>query len=115
MDKSVCETIGKNLWSIRERRKLKQEEVAEMADISQSFYANIEQGRKGVSIETLIRLAEVLEVSIDALVYGESEDTCVENIGALLRNCTPSFKIMVEDIVRRLVQGQEDKDSGMMN
>ena len=52
--------------NIRERREqlgISQKELAEKAGISQSFLCDIEQGRCKPSIDTAIKLAQVLDVS----------------------------------------------------
>ena len=52
--------------NIRERREqlgISQKELAEKAGISQSFLCDIEQGRCKPSIDTAVKLAQVLDVS----------------------------------------------------
>lgn len=52
--------------NIRERREqlgISQKELAEKARISQSFLCDIEQGRCKPSIDTAVKLAQVLDVS----------------------------------------------------
>ena len=52
--------------NIRERREqlgIRQKELAEKAGISQSFLCDIEQGRCKPSIDTAVKLAQVLDVS----------------------------------------------------
>ena len=52
--------------NIRERREqlgLSQKELAEKAKISQSFLCDIEQGRCKPSIDTAIKIAQVLDVA----------------------------------------------------
>ena len=54
---------------IRERREqlgISQKELAEKAGISQSFLCDIEQGRCKPSIDTAVKLAQVLDVSDNA-------------------------------------------------
>ena len=51
--------------NVRERREqlgISQKELAERAKISQSFLCDIEQGRCKPSIDTALRLAQVLDV-----------------------------------------------------
>ena len=56
---------GDNL-NIKERREqlgISQKELAEKAEISQSFLCDIEQGRSKPSIDTAIKIAQVLNVA----------------------------------------------------
>ena len=51
--------------NIKERREhlgMSQKELAERAEISQSFLCDIEQGRSKPSIETAIKISQVLDV-----------------------------------------------------
>lgn len=52
-----------NIKERRERLGISQKELAERAKISQSFLCDIEQGRCKPSIETAIKIAEVLDVA----------------------------------------------------
>ena len=54
MDKNeLAGFIGSNLCTLRLDSGLTQEELAEAAGISTSFYANLERGNKGVSVAVL--------------------------------------------------------------
>lgn len=70
MDKhELAATIGNNLCVLRGDIGQTQEELAELAGISTSFYANLERGNKGVSVAVLCKLAECLGVTVDRLLY----------------------------------------------
>ena len=48
---------------IRIEKGLSQQELANMANFSQSFLANVESGKKKPSVMTILRLAEALNVN----------------------------------------------------
>ena len=52
-----------NIKEKREQLGISQKELAERAKISQSFLCDIEQGRCKPSIETAIKIAQVLNVA----------------------------------------------------
>lgn len=52
-----------NIKEKREELGITQKELAEKAKISQSFLCDIEQGRCKPSIDTAIRIAQVLDVA----------------------------------------------------
>ena len=52
-----------NIKERREQLDISQKELAERAKISQSFLCDIEQGRCKPSIDTAIKLAQVLDVA----------------------------------------------------
>lgn len=52
-----------NIKERREQLGISQKELAERADISQSFLCDIEQGRCKPSIDTAVRLAKELDIT----------------------------------------------------
>ncbi|MFC5824968.1 helix-turn-helix domain-containing protein [Nonomuraea insulae] len=62
-------TIGERLRAARTARGMKQEELAEAADLSRDLIAKLEQGvRKSARLTSLIKLANALDVELSALV-----------------------------------------------
>lgn len=63
--------IGKNIKKIRQQKKLSQEKLARLTDISLNTLTKIESGfTKRPSIQTIHKIAKTLEVSLDELVEG---------------------------------------------
>ena len=62
--------VGKRIRTERQKQNLTQEKLAEMANISDSFMGHIERGGRTLSIETLAKLANVLNLSIEYIVCG---------------------------------------------
>ena len=71
MGNSVYEALGKRLWKCREEQKLSREVFAEKCGISAQFLAEIEHGRKGISVETLYKMCTAFSLSADYLVFGK--------------------------------------------
>ena len=61
-------TIGKRIKAAREQRKLTQEQLAESVELSPMHVSVIERGVKLPKLETLINIANVLDVSADFLL-----------------------------------------------
>lgn len=78
--------IGNNLYQIRTRKGLTREQLAEKASVSTTFYANLECGNKMMSVVTLRRLADVLGVSTDALLYEDRPCEGIDRIQKVLQN-----------------------------
>ena len=65
------ELLGKQ---IRKQRKLKNytlEQLAERLEVSTTFIGQIERAKGVPSLETLVKIANVLEVSTDSLLFGD--------------------------------------------
>jgi transcriptional regulator with XRE-family HTH domain len=61
--------LAKNLKKLRKQKRLSQEKLARMVDISYNTISKIEAGKaKNPTFETLSKLADVFGVSIDELV-----------------------------------------------
>ena len=72
--------VSKNLIRFREENHLTQEEVAELVGISTSFYANLERGKKSMSLLVLRKIADALNISTDYLLYENRADIIKQNI-----------------------------------
>ena len=93
-------TIGKNVRTYRLSLKMTQEQLAELVGVSTSFCANIERGKKGVSICILCDFADALGVTVNDLLYDCNTDQRIDNITVLLRNKPDAFLSWIEKIVR---------------
>ncbi len=60
--------IGRQLRSSRETRGYSQEYMAEMLDISQSAYANMELAKSNMSVDRLIRICSILDLDLHQLL-----------------------------------------------
>jgi len=60
--------IGDNIRKIRTQRGYSQEEFAELAGFSRSYYTEIETGKRNISVLNLIKIIKVLKVDPDELI-----------------------------------------------
>jgi transcriptional regulator with XRE-family HTH domain len=66
--------LGNNLRRLRKKNGLSQEKLARRADISLNTLTKIESGfAKKPTIQTVIKIAKALEISIDDLVKDEKK------------------------------------------
>lgn len=66
--------VGKRLGSRRREMGLTGEEIGKRIGKNGRYYRDIENGRCGMSVETLILLAEEMGLSLDYLIYGDLSD-----------------------------------------
>lgn len=66
--------MGKRIKELRLQQKLTREKLAEYSNISTQFLADIEAGKKGMSVITLRKICTALHVSSDYIVFGENND-----------------------------------------
>jgi transcriptional regulator with XRE-family HTH domain len=65
-------TLGERIKAIRQSLEWTQDRLAQEASISKSFLSEIENNKVSVSGENLLKIANVLNVSLDYLMKGES-------------------------------------------
>ena len=61
-------SIGKNIRAFRLAKKLRQEDLAEMTDLSTNYIGMVERGEKVLSLESFIKIVNALEVSADMIL-----------------------------------------------
>ena len=64
---NVKELIGKRIKEARQARKLSQEALSEKVSLSAKYLSSIERGKENPTLETLIRLADALELEASEL------------------------------------------------
>lgn len=62
--KRAAKRLAKRLRQLRESKGLSQEELAYEARLGRSYYWRVEQGLINVTLETLVRLCNVLKAEI---------------------------------------------------
>lgn len=60
--------FGKRLRAQRMKHHLTQQQIADMLDLSLNAYQKYEQSERAPSLETLIKIADILNVPIDFLL-----------------------------------------------
>ena len=95
-------SIGKNIRRCRVAKKLRQEQLAEIIDVSSNYIGNLERGEKMPSLETLVAIADALEVSADVLLHDVVEagyDVKVSLLNEKLNKLSPKDRARIFDVV----------------
>lgn len=74
--------FGEKLKQLRNARALSQPELAESAQIEQSYLSKLENGRSSPSSDVLSKLIEALDVSIDELLDGIDDADTLSRLSA---------------------------------
>ena len=106
MEKNYKVDFGQRLKKERKLRKLTQEQMAEKLDISLKHYGAVERGLTGLSTENLIRLSNILGLSLDYLLKGESsaDASPLEEVNQLYLSCPPYKRLHLLNVLRSAVQ-----------
>ena len=77
-------SIKNNIYNFRKSRKMTQEEVANLLDISVTAYRELERGSTSVVNPNIVKMADVMDTSTEELVLGyypvQAQDISVEDI-----------------------------------
>lgn len=73
------EIIGNRVREYRLENRFTQAEFAEAMDISVNFLSEIENGKKGMSQDTIYRLCKHFKLSADYILFGV-ETTTIEDV-----------------------------------
>ncbi len=92
--------VGSRIRLLRDKLGMSRKELSERVDISEYFLVMIETGRKGASIATLSRFADVLYTTLDFLVKGKSEYADATDISTMLMNMDQQLIGEAERILR---------------
>jgi transcriptional regulator with XRE-family HTH domain len=74
--------FGEKLRGVRERKKLTLREVAGRAGLSESLVSQIERNKVSPSIDTLLRIIDILEIDLDDLLRDLKRDRDVNLVRA---------------------------------
>ena len=92
--------LGSQIRLQRKRLRMTQNQLAEQAGISLSFLGHIERGSRKSSIETLVALANALNISTDALLQ-----SYLNNIGSERQQNEFQQRQVLREISRLLSEG----------
>lgn len=88
MDKNIdYAALGKRIKNKRVENKLTQEQLGEMCELSAAHIGHIERGTRILSVDVLFRIAQVLNVSVDYLLFDSVEnDNILKSIAPMLKD-----------------------------
>ena len=91
--------VGARITDLRKQRGYTREKLSELADVSVQFLADIEKGRKSMTIATLKRLAAALLVPTDYIVNGTTENSDNDRIISIISTLSDKNKKQAEKIL----------------
>lgn len=110
--------IGQQIRWARLLRNMTQAQLAGAADLSAPYISHIERGRKHISLDALVRISKILDVTTDQLLGitrpGERK-TSFPEIAALFADCTPRERRILRDVaaaVKTSLRELEKKKGG---
>ncbi len=92
----------------RTEKRISQEKLAEMLDVSTTHVRHIESGHRKPSIEKLVSLRQILDISFDQVVKGEPRP--ISSSAERILNCVESaFSEKERNLIADLIEAAADK------
>jgi len=99
--------LGEKIREKRLSKGLSQYGVSENVGLSESFYGHIERGDRKLSVESLVKIADYLELSLDFLLLEpkpahESDEWLQSELDNIFRDKSPSQRDHLLSILKIL-------------
>lgn len=101
--KSLNIAIGNRIRISRENAGLTQEALAERLNLSTQFISTIERGVAGASLETVINLCDVLNVSSEWLLRGRADTPSADMIASKLTHLSAAQLSAADRMIDELI------------
>lgn len=102
-DKDFNLTVGMRIREIREASNMTRAEFSEKCDISESFLAAVEIGKKSITSKTLYKICTTTDVSADYFIRGRKKasesNTFIELVSSLDKPYQDALFRMVREYV----------------
>ncbi len=94
--------VGKRIKSARNAKHYTQDYVSSKANIGEKFLSQVECGKAGLSVKSLIDICSILEVSPDYILFGRARPKS-DPISELLKKLTPNQLHAAEEMLKIFV------------
>ena len=100
--KPINVEIGSRIRAARESARITRETFAERVDISAQFLTDLERGRMGASVETILKICNALGVTTDTILRGPDldEEITARQLSVLLNRVPRTLLPLVIDNIR---------------
>lgn len=95
--------IGKRIKQARIKKKLSQEDLSELLNISVTYMSRIERGSSPINLKRLAQISNILNIPIEQLITGTvpySEQYLDKDLYEILIKCTPEKQKLVYNIAK---------------
>lgn len=95
--------IGNRIKEVREQNDYSQAKLAEETDLSVSYISHIENAKRKASLESIVRIVNVLGITVDELLAGVQLHNPTDyqtDIDLLMAECSPDEKRFIFELVK---------------
>ena len=99
--------MGEQIARLRMERSYTQEQLADQIGVSTQFLSDAERGVTGMSVNTIVKLCGVLNISADFLLLGMEEPDGTESplsIYTRMKRLSPQERELVEEVTNLMMK-----------
>ncbi|GIP55311.1 helix-turn-helix domain-containing protein [Paenibacillus vini] len=114
--KNLLTIVGERIRYLRKNRGLTQEQLGELVGLPQSYMGGIERGEKNISLETLERIVNALNVKPEEVIFRTNDkadfekDKLIDIISVLLKGRELDEVEIVEKLVKDVLKAFDERD-----
>lgn len=105
--------IGTRIRKQREFLGYTREQFAELLEVTPKFCSDIELGVKGMSVQTLCKIARTLRLSTDYILFGKETAKADDAVSLILENCSDMERKYAEQILKTFLIAMEHKKDSL--
>lgn len=96
--------MGERIRGARKAKKLSQEQLAEICSLSAAHIGHIERGTRIPSLDTVFRISQTLEISIDYIILDslENNSVSISNLKSIIEKMSHEKQENVIAIIKAL-------------
>lgn len=105
------DSIGKNIRKFRVDRKIRQEDLAEITNLSTAYIGMVERGEKTPSLETFLSIVNALNISADMVLYevlSTGYEIKTSLINDKIENLSTHDKELIYDVIEAIISNKSN-------
>lgn len=103
--------LGDRVRLAREKKSLTQEQLAEEIGVSNNYISNIECNHSIPSLDTLVKICNVLGVTPDYVLLDslyKSTEYLRDDIAEMLKNCSSKTMHLISKVIKTIIEEQDN-------
>ena len=99
--------VGARIKEARKKKKITQQDIAEILNVSVPYISKIETGNSTVSLKRLSHMADILDVDLADLVAGTNSSTryyLMDDFSSLLKDSSDDEKKFAFKMLREILE-----------
>lgn len=96
--------VGANIKREREKAGYTQDRFSELLGIGSKSLSSVERGVVGVSLTTLLRICDILNISANVLLYEQTQKNDMDSIVLQLKMLSAEQFEIASDVMKNLIK-----------